>query len=141
VLARRTIASGAALERFRRMVEHQGGDPRVVDDEGRLPRAPRRHRVQASRSGFLAALDAGLVGRASALLGAGRDVTGTSIDPSVGILVLAKPGDELAAGDPILELHYRDEARREAALPLALSSIVIADARPAASAAILSEVS
>jgi pyrimidine-nucleoside phosphorylase len=140
-LARNAIASGTALDRFRRMVEHQGGDPRVVDDERRLPRAPGRERIRASRSGYLAALDAGLVGRASAMLGAGREKAGDAVDPSVGILVLAKPGDQLGAGDPVIELHYRDEARREAARAIALQAIVIADRPPDKRGMILSEVS
>src|SRR5204863_8442596 len=92
---RDAIASGAGLERFRRIVENQGGDPRVVDDYGRLPAAPGRHVVTAPRGGFLCGLDAELVGRASAALGAGRDRVEDPIDPAVGIMLRAKPGDEV----------------------------------------------
>src|SRR5258707_10738525 len=70
---RDAIASGAGLERFRRIIEHQGGDPRVIDDYGRLPSAPGRHVIPAPRSGFVTYVDAELVGRASVALGAGRD--------------------------------------------------------------------
>src|SRR5207237_604979 len=106
--ARDAIATGAGLERFRRIIEHQGGDPRVVDDDARLPAAPSRHRITASRGGFVSRLDAELIGRASVSLGAGRDRVEDSVDPAVGILLLAKVGDEVRAGDGILELHYRD---------------------------------
>src|SRR5262249_7061789 len=71
--ARDAIRSGAGLERFRRIVEQQGGDPRVVDDGMRLPAAPQRHFVTAPRSGYITRVDAALVGRASVVLGAGRD--------------------------------------------------------------------
>jgi len=127
---RRAIASGAGLARLRQIVEAQGGDPRVVDEPARLPKAPSRHAVTASQAGFVAALDAALVGRASVALGAGRDRVDEVIDPAVGILITAKPGDAVAKGDAVLELHYRDQARRDAALPLAISAIRIADSPP-----------
>jgi pyrimidine-nucleoside phosphorylase len=121
------IASGAGLERFRRIIETQGGDPHVVDDVGRLPTAPSRHRVTAPRTGVVTTLDAALVGRASVALGAGRDRVEDTIDAAVGILLLAKPGDRVAAGDPVLELHYRDRARLDAALPLAVRAVAVGD--------------
>jgi pyrimidine-nucleoside phosphorylase len=129
---REAIASGAGVERFRRIVEGQGGDPRVVDEYARLPAAPERHVIEAPRRGYLARLDAELVGRASVILGAGRDRLEDPVDPAVGIMVLAKPGDRVAAGDPVLELHYRTIARRDAALPLAARAVIVDDQAPAA---------
>src|SRR5262245_17954401 len=110
---RGAIASGAGLERLERIIAHQGGDPRVVADYSRLPSAPERHAVRAPRSGYLNALDAESVGRASVILGAGRDRVEDSVDHGVGIMVLARPGDRVSAGDPVLELHYRDTAKRD----------------------------
>jgi pyrimidine-nucleoside phosphorylase len=138
--ARAAIASGIGLERFRRIVEHQGGDPRIVDDYHLLPSAPERHIVAAPRAGFLLRLDAELVGRASVWLGAGRDRVEDAVDPGVGIMVAAKPGDELAAGDPILELHYREHGRRDQAIALALAAIEMGDQRPVAASLIMEEV-
>src|SRR5712692_8013955 len=66
--ARRGIASGAGLERFRQIIEIQGGDPRVVDDYERLPHVADRHLVSACRDGYVASIDAELVGRASVAL-------------------------------------------------------------------------
>jgi pyrimidine-nucleoside phosphorylase len=137
---RRAIASGAGLERFRRIIEQQGGDPRVVDRYDLLPTAPAHRTVTASRSGFLTTLDAEDVGRASALLGAGRDRLEDPIDPAVGIKVLAKPGDELRAGDGVLELHYRDADRLEHAASLAARAIEIGDSPPIVSPLIVGEV-
>jgi pyrimidine-nucleoside phosphorylase len=137
---RATIASGAGLERFRRIVEQQGGDPRVVDDYGRLPSAPERHIVKAEANGFLTRLDAELVGRASVALGAGRDRVDDVVDPGVGIIVRAKPGAVVRTGDAILELHYRDRARLDAALRSTARAIEIGESCPAAMPLIVAEV-
>jgi pyrimidine-nucleoside phosphorylase len=139
--ARAAIASGAGLERFRQIIELQGGDPRVVDDYRRLPQAEGRHAVPAGRAGYVTGLDAAFVGRASVALGAGRDRVEDSVDPAVGVIIKAKPGDEIRAGDPVLELHYRDRARLETALALASQAITIGDERPAPPRLIVGEVS
>ncbi|HEV3139724.1 MAG TPA: thymidine phosphorylase [Vicinamibacterales bacterium] len=139
-LARKAIASGAALERFRKIVEGQGGDPRVVDDYSRLPHVPGRHIVGANRGGYVTRLDAELVGRASVALGAGRDRVEDPVDPAVGIIVRARQGDAVKAGDPILEVHYRERARLDAALALTGPAITIGDAAPPVRRLILDEV-
>jgi len=139
-LVRRAIASGAGLEKFRRIIERQGGDAGVVDDYARFPAAPERHVVKAGQSGYLARLDAELVGRASVALGAGRNRVEEAIDPAVGIMVMAKPGDAVREGDGLLELHVRDRARLEAAVALARRSIVIEAAPPTPSPLIVGEV-
>jgi pyrimidine-nucleoside phosphorylase len=136
-LARRALVSGRALEKFRQIVERQGGDPRVIDDERRLPMAASRATVRSPRAGWLTVLDAGLVGRASVALGAGRDRVDGVIDPAAGILVLARPGDAVSAGDAVLELHYGSTARLEEAQHLAESAIIVGDEPPAASPLIL----
>lgn len=138
--ARNAIASGEGLDRFRRIIENQGGDASVVDDYTRMPSAPSRHVVRATRGGFLEHLDAELVGRASVALGAGRDRVEDPIDPAVGILVIAKPGDELRAGDPVLELHYGDPQRLDPALALAERSFLVGDRRPQPPPLIVAEV-
>jgi len=136
----RAIASGAGLERFRRIIEVQGGDPRVVDDYQRMPHVADRHIVAASRAGFVTAVDAALVGRASVVLGAGRDRVEDPVDPAVGIMVAAKPGDAVRAGASVLELHYRDRARLDAAIRLASQAVTIGDEPPAPGRLIVGEV-
>jgi pyrimidine-nucleoside phosphorylase len=138
--ARDAIASGAGLDRFRKIVEAQGGDPRVVDDPARLPHVADRHVVTATRGGYVTRLDAELVGRASVTLGAGRDRVEDPVDFAVGITIHAKPGDEVRAGDAVLELHYRDRGRLEAAVALAAQAVTIGDERPAAARLIVGEV-
>jgi thymidine phosphorylase len=111
-----------------------------VEDYGRLPSAPFRHVVTAQRAGVLTGLDAERVGRASVALGAGRDRADDAVDPAVGIMVLAAPGDRVGAGDPVLELHYRDRSRLDAALPLVTGALTIGDTPPVPKSLILAEV-
>ena len=124
------LASGAALEKFRAIVERQGGDPRVIDDYSRLPEAPHQHLVHAKSAGFVSFLDAGLVGRASVALGGGRDRLEDAIDPGVGIMIRATVGEPVRAGDVILELRYRETARLQAALPLVEAAVQVSPEPP-----------
>ena len=106
--AERALSSGEAFESFRRMVEAQGGDPRVVDDPlGILPRAPVAMPLPADRSGHLAAVDAEAIGRAAVSLGAGRIKKGDPVDPAVGIVFHPKVGDWLEPGQPMGEIRAR----------------------------------
>ncbi len=137
---REAMSSGAALRTFARMIEAQGGDPRVVDDASRLPHVAEHHVVTAARGGYLTRLDAELVGRASVALGAGRDRVEDPVDFAVGIMIEAKPGDGVRAGDAVLELHYRDRTRLDTALALATRAVTIGDERPPAARLIVGEV-
>jgi pyrimidine-nucleoside phosphorylase len=127
---RDALASGAALDKLRQMIAWQGGDAGVVDDTARLPQATRTHRLDAKRAGYIQSLDALLVGRTAVALGAGRDKKGDSVDLSAGIMLLKKPGEAVAAGEPIMELRYNDEARLQTALGLAAQAAVIGDIAP-----------
>ena len=138
--ARETIRTGAALERFRQIIEAQSGDPHVVDDYSRLPHVPNRHVVEAERPGYVARLDAELIGRASVALGAGRDRVEDPVDPAVGISIRATVRDAVRTGDPLLELHYRDRARLQTALGLATQAIAIGDDQPPRAPLIVGEV-
>src|SRR5262245_30868737 len=139
-LVRGAISSGAGLERFRRIIEIQGGDPHIIDDYHRLPSAPDRHLLRAPTAGYLTSLDAELIGRASVVLGAGRDRVDDPVDHSVGVVLKAKPGDQLSRGDAILELHYHDGAKRHRALELANRAFTIGDERPVSRTVIVGEV-
>ncbi len=129
-MVRRALDSGAALEKWRQIVAHQGGDPRTVDDYQRLPSAPGRHLVRATRSGYVALLDAERIGRASVALGAGRNRVEDAVDPGVGIVVQATVGDPVREGEPVLEIHYREGAALEAALERLEGAIEIEDGLP-----------
>lgn len=113
--AREVLESGAALERFRRFVEAQGGDPRIVDDPSLLPHAPVCHEVRAGRSGWLETVDAEAIGRAAASVGAGRQRKEDEIDLAVGIDFVASIGDEVDADTLVARVLANDDAAAEAA--------------------------
>ena len=105
------LASGRALGAFREMVAAQGGDP-----DAPLPRAAHTHAVTAQQDGWLRRLDARGVGVAAWRLGAGRARKEDPVDPAAGILCLVKPGEQVAQGQPVLELHTSEERRIAGAL-------------------------
>jgi pyrimidine-nucleoside phosphorylase len=127
---REALASGRGVEKLRQIIAQQGGDPRVIDDTSRLPAAPHREIVRADRAGYVHGFHAERVGKATVLLGAGRDRVEDSIDPAVGAVVLVRPGDTVKVGDPLLELHYRDASRLGAAMELLQGACPISDAPP-----------
>ena len=107
---RAKLESGEALERFLRMVELHGGDPGIADRRDRLPGARIQEAVTADRKGFVAGVDAGMVGRTCIVLGAGRKRTEDPIDHGVGVADLVKIGEPVAAGSLLATLHANDEA-------------------------------
>jgi pyrimidine-nucleoside phosphorylase/thymidine phosphorylase len=127
-LCRQALSDGSALERFGRLVAAQGGDPRVVDDPGRLPQPRRRHDLIAPRGGIVQALAARAIGQATMLLGAGRARVDSAIDPAVGVLLHKKVGDAVAAGEPLCTLLVNDETHFEPAFAMINGAFVIGHA-------------
>ncbi len=130
---REALSSGAGLEQFRKIIEKQNGDPRVIDDYSLLPRASHRENICADSSGFVTSLDAYQIGVASMMLGAGREKAEDSVDPSVGIRILRKPGEPVQKGDPILELHFNEAGARDRACEELQDVCVIGEEEPAPS--------
>jgi pyrimidine-nucleoside phosphorylase len=124
------IASGKAFEKFRQMVELQGGDPRVIDDPKRLPQARHSLRVQSARSGYLSAMQGENIGTACVRLGGGRERKEDSVDPTVGIVLHKKVGDAVSAGEALATIFYNAEAKAQRARELIEKSCTIADAPP-----------
>ncbi|MBK6778379.1 MAG: thymidine phosphorylase [Gemmatimonadetes bacterium] len=104
------LASGAALDRFRELIEAQGGDPAVVDDPGRLPQAAEVELFEAPAAGTIAAVDPRPLGEAVVAMGGGRRRLGDTIDPSVGFVVSGRPGARVAKGEPIASVFAADPA-------------------------------
>ena len=105
------LADGRALVAWEAMVAAQGGDPHAE-----LPRASRVRVVPAPATGVLVRLDAYAVGVAAWRLGAGRARKEDDVSATAGVVCLAKPGDAVEEGQPLLELHVDDPARLPAAL-------------------------
>jgi thymidine phosphorylase len=134
------LSSGRALETFARMIDRQGGDARVVEDRSLLPSVRGRERLAASRAGFITRLAAQPIGRAANALGAGRTRVDDDIDHGVGIIALAKPGDAVREGQPLLELHHRDGHGLEEARAACCEAVTIGDDAPPRRMKILGEV-
>jgi pyrimidine-nucleoside phosphorylase len=109
------LQDGSAFDRFRVLVEAQGGDVSYVDDPARLPSARLIDEVPAPRSGYLKWVDAREIGEASVDLGAGRAKKGDPIDHAVGILVQHKVGDRVGKGEILFSVHANDQAKLAAA--------------------------
>ncbi len=104
---RQAINSGAALEKLAAVVQAQGGDARQVEDPGLLPAAPVCVPLSAPQAGYIAQINAERVGLAVMKLGAGRFKKGEPIDHATGVILYAKIGDQMQAGQPLLEIHAR----------------------------------
>ncbi|MBX6313633.1 MAG: thymidine phosphorylase [Isosphaeraceae bacterium] len=127
-LCRRAIEDGSALERFRRVVAAQGGDVRAIDDLVRLPQARVVREIPAPRSGVVHALAARPIGQATMLLGAGRARVDSLIDPAVGVLLLKKMGDPVAADEPLCQvLANREDGDYQQALAMIQEAYTIGD--------------
>ena len=135
------VASGAAFEKLVEVVEAQGGDPAVIHDPSLLPVAPHHHEVPAARSGYLTRCDALDLGVAAMRLGAGRERKEDAIDPGVGLRVLAKVGDPVEKGQPLVRLAWADSRRLAQALPLVERALEIGEERVAPPPLIHGEVS
>lgn len=114
-VASRALA-GPACRRFAEMVEAQGGDPAIVTDPTLLPSAPVIRTLNASRGGYVARVDARIVGEIAISLGAGRATVHDPVDPRVGIACVVKIGSTIGAGAVIAAVHAADEASAERAL-------------------------
>jgi thymidine phosphorylase len=123
---REAIADGTAYESYRTMIRAQGGDP-----DASLPQAPhRQNALIADKAGWLTRLDALQVGVAAWRLGAGRARKEDPVSAAAGIICLAKPGDRVTEGQPILELRADDETRFESARQALDNAITISDQEP-----------
>jgi pyrimidine-nucleoside phosphorylase len=124
------LSSGTALDKFRQMVELQGGDARVIDDAERLPQAQDTIQVASRKDGYIGSIQCEQVGTACVILGGGRERKEDSVDPAVGIVLHKKVGEQVAAGEPVATIYYNAEAKAERARQLIEASFVIADAAP-----------
>ena len=122
-----SISSGRALEKLARVIEAQGGNPAVLDDPSVLPQAAEVEVFRASRDGVIARVEPRRIGRAILELGGGRRTIEDEIDPSVGFVIPAKPGDRVRTGEPLASVFARDRAGAAIGLEALGEAIVIGD--------------
>jgi pyrimidine-nucleoside phosphorylase len=137
---RAAIADGSGLAKLKQIVANQGGDPRAIDDSSRMPSAPDRDRITATRDGVVATIEAELVGRAAVVLGAGRDRLDATIDPGVGLMILTPVGTRVRSGEAVIEIHHRGGRGLQDARRLLADAVEIADAAAPAPALILGRI-
>ncbi|HEY0241019.1 MAG TPA: thymidine phosphorylase [Gemmatimonadaceae bacterium] len=130
-LMRDSIGSGRALAKFAEIIDAQGGDARIVDNQELLPSAPVKAEYLAARDGFISEIAPRTVGHGVIALRGGRRTMEDRIDPAVGFVITAKPGDRVRRGQMLATIHALDEAGiREGKRSLS-EAISIADARVA----------
>ena len=112
----RAIADRSGLAKLRELVAAQGGDPRMVDDPARLPRAPHVETLRATRTAYVKRIAADEIGLASVRLGAGRAKKGDPIDHATGIVLHAKVGSRVERGAAFAEVHHAGHPAEAAAI-------------------------
>ena len=124
------LDSGAALERLRMMIDAQGGDSRVIDDESLLAIGKFTYDVTAPQDGYITYMNTEQCGIASVMLGAGRTVKDGPIDYSAGIVMHKKTGDAVSMGERIATLYASDESLFTNAAQTYLAAITIGNTAP-----------
>ncbi|MDZ7591092.1 MAG: thymidine phosphorylase [Rubrivivax sp.] len=127
--ATQALTSGAAAERFARMVAGLGGPRDVLRNPG-LPRAPVQRAVPAPRAGFVGAIDVRALGLAVVALGGGRRRPGDTVDPRVGLAAVLAPGAAVQAGDALAWVHAARAADAEDALRAVTAALPVGDHPP-----------
>ena len=130
-LMRDSIGSGRALAKFAEIIDAQGGDARIVENQELLPSAPVKAEYLAARDGFITEIAPRTVGHGVIAIRGGRRTMEDRIDPSVGFVITAKPGERVRRGQILATIHALDEAGIREGKRALSEAISIADARVA----------
>lgn len=132
VLIEGKLRSGEGLRAFQRVIEAQGGDPRVADDYSLLPTARESVDVRSESKGYVGRMGCRALGVAAMLLGAGRETVDSVIDPAVGITFHKRVGDAVDKGDVLATLHVNARGRLDQAIDIVKREITVVPDPPAA---------
>ena len=142
--AEELLISGAGYQKFKEVITAQGGNPKVLDQFELLPNATDVREVACPRTGYISTIDAELIGRASTMIGAGRDTKEGTIDPAVGIILEGKIGQRMEAGSILCRIYITsatDPERLEQAAELIEDAFRISQGPPEQRNVILETVS
>jgi len=134
------IATGRALDKFRAMIEAQGGDTQIVDAPWKLPRAQRVGNIFSPAEGFVTEIACERVGIASLLLGGGRSKKEDTIDPAVGITLQKKVGDFVHVNDTLCTIHYNDDRNLAEVRDMLAEAFKVGEHLPAAARPLIHKV-
>ena len=126
------LNEGAALQKFRQMIEAQGGNPQVIDNFELLPNASADFVITSPRAGYISRISADDIGRAAALLAGPRENADSQIDAAVGIVLEHKVGDRIQAGERLCAIYYNSDTHLEEASQMVEDAFHIAAAAPEA---------
>ncbi len=124
------LMDGSAYRKFKQVVEAQGGNPQSLDRFELLPNATGMREILSPRAGFVSAIKAEDIGRASAMMGAGRSRKEDVIDPAVGVILEVKAGEKVESGSVLCRLYYTSEENLDEAADLVEDAFRISGARP-----------
>lgn len=122
-MAKKALSSGQAFEKFKEMVQAQGGDIRYVEHPEFFERDAFEGEVLAAEDGFLSGMDTEKIGVAAGLLGAGRETKDSVIDMSAGIYLKKKIGDTVKKGEPIVICYAGTKEKLNRGMAMFESSI------------------
>jgi len=129
-IAEDKLMDGSAYAKFKAVVEAQGGNSQALDRFDLLPNATGMREVVTPRGGFVSAIAAEDIGRASQMMGAGRARKEDPIDPAVGVILEVKVGEKVDAGSVLCRLYYTNEEGLEEAAELVEDAFRISGTRP-----------
>jgi pyrimidine-nucleoside phosphorylase len=129
-IAEDKLMDGSAYRKFKQVVEAQGGNPQALDRFELLPNATGMREILSPRAGFVSAIMAEDIGRASQMMGAGRSRKEDAIDPAVGVILEVKAGEKVEAGSVLCRLYYTGEENLDEAADLVEDAFRISGVRP-----------
>lgn len=133
------LESGKAVERFKKTVEMQGGDPNSIDNVSLLPKSTEKKQVISSEGGYVNSIDALQFGKALVQLGGGRMKKEDDVDPGVGFVLNRKVGEKIEKGEILYTIHYSDDNKLKNAEDYLKNAIEISDEKKEVQPLILDE--
>ena len=129
-LAEKHLVEGTGYKKFKEVVAAQGGNPQALDKFELLPNATGMREVTSPRGGYVSVINAGDIGVASNMIGAGRNKKDDSIDPAVGIILEVKVGEKVDAGSVLCRIYYTKEDNVEEAAEMVEDAFRISAQKP-----------
>ncbi len=129
-IAETKIVDGSAYKKFKQVVQAQGGNAQALDRFELLPNATGMREIAAPRAGYVSAIQAEDIGRASTMMGAGRNRKEDGIDPAVGVILEVKIGEKVDSGAVLCRLYYTREEGLEEAAEMVEDAFRISQSKP-----------